>query len=269
MLGRTACFQVSTSMLESATPTALLRVVCTQILRHCARLSRFEAQLRFCGLLRPRQTSSSPAMADISAENSPHYQRMPNADYGSTNATVAAGPTNGEWKEDGRPNGVSVNGNRDAPGSSSLAAASSQPNSAPQPSKYESPVAIGHLPEQSVTHVNFHNVEDDDEESVQARLSPHEHTLEHGSSSQESSRQNLVPLEFPASSSSSSSSSSSAAAAVTSNVPATMIAFINFHSGGKTGEMLAKDLQKALGEDKVFDLKGDKGPAKGSVEQAM
>ena len=42
-----------------------------------------------------------------------------------------------------------------------------------------------------------------------------------------------------------------------------MIAFINFHSGGKTGEKLAADLVKELGRDHVFDLKGDRGPTRG------
>lgn len=48
-----------------------------------------------------------------------------------------------------------------------------------------------------------------------------------------------------------------------SSGPVVLIAFINFHSGGKVGEKLAGDLVQELGRDHVFDLKGDKGPARG------
>ena len=48
--------------------------------------------------------------------------------------------------------------------------------------------------------------------------------------------------------------------------PAVVIAFINFHSGGKTGKKMAAELIHVLGKDHVFDLQGDRGPQKGLLK---
>lgn len=184
---------------------------------------------------------------------------------------MPAGSATMEWKDDGRPHAPS--------GGSAAVGSSSNGVSLSHPTVYDSPVGLLQLPDQSVSHVNFHSLDDDDDEtSVSARLSPKDHTLEHGSSSQESSQQNsrqTFANDAPSSASApappsnaASKNNNNGSISISSIAPATVIAFINFHSGGKTGEMLAKDLVKALGEDKVFDLKGDKGPTKGSGKGA-
>ena len=145
------------------------------------------------------------------------------------------------------------------------------------------------LPESSASHVNFHNQHDDaleDDEGGSGAMgggSPNEEEVRlspkdvRESSSREPSRiyvqQNNHVYPVPAAAGSSANLQPAAGprhiaadnVASAAEPPAVVIAFINRHSGGKTGKAMAEELVKVLGPDNVFDLVDDKGPGKGLV----
>jgi hypothetical protein len=151
------------------------------------------------------------------------------------------------------------------------------------------------LPESSASHVNFHNQIGDDAEDdegspgglnglsgaggagipneEEVRLSPKE---VRESSSREPSRLYGMPNSvYPVPAAPGSAIHVQPAAGPhqiaadkiesAAEPPAVVIAFINRHSGGKTGKSMAEELTKVLGADRVFDLVMDRGPAKGSA----
>jgi len=199
-------------------------------------------------------------MAYVRLDSSP--DRLPSPDYIRMSEVE-------EQKEDGAVN---------APTSAATMSSSSNRNNQPPQSADTKPdvdrdaiegILPLPMPEPSASHVSVHKEMDEDEvaaaEHSGAALSPKSHGE---SSSQEPSALRMAEWKEAVTAAASSSSPGAPAGSVgvihpDSSIPPTLVAFINFRSGGRKGEAMTKVMVEELGAEYVYDLIAEKGPSRG------